>query len=130
MTTFGIRRELETSYEAVLARLPEALKAEGFGVLTEIDVQRTLRQKLGVDFRRYTILGVCNPPFAHQALEAELEAGLLMPCNVVVYETDEGRAVVVAVDPTKSVAAAGHPELGALATSVKEKLVRALARLD
>jgi uncharacterized protein (DUF302 family) len=107
----------------------EALKTEGFGILTEIDVRETLRKKLGVEFRRYRILGACNPPFAHEALQAELEAGLSMPCNVVVYESDAGRTVVTAVDPTKTVAAAGNPKLSALAEALRQKLERVIERL-
>jgi uncharacterized protein (DUF302 family) len=84
MTTFGLRRELRSSFDEALPKVTEALKSEGFGVLTEIDVRDTLKKKLGVDFRRYRILGACNPPFAHEALQAEIEAGLSMPCNVVV----------------------------------------------
>jgi uncharacterized protein (DUF302 family) len=118
MTTFGIRKVLRTPYDQALARVPEALKSEGFGVLTEIDVQSTLKQKLGIDFRRYKILGACNPPFAHEALQEELAAGLLLPCNVVVYEGEDRRAVVIAVDPTQTVAATGNPNLGKLADKV------------
>lgn len=130
MTTFGIRKELRTTYDEALLHVPEALKSEGFGVLTEIDVQSTLKQKLGVDFRRYKILGACNPPLAHEALQAELEIGLMLPCNVVVYEADDQRAVVLAIDPTKTLAATDNPKLAALAESVKDKLTRALARLE
>jgi uncharacterized protein (DUF302 family) len=130
MTTFGITKALRATYDEALARVPEALHAEGFGVLTEIDVQQTLKQKLGVDFRRYKILGACNPPFAHEALQVELEAGLMMPCNVIVYEGDDRRAVVVAIDPTKTVAATGNPKLAGLAEAVKDKLTRALGRLE
>ena len=130
MTTFGIRKELRTTYDEALLHVPEALKSEGFGVLTEIDVQSTLKQKLGVDFRRYKILGACNPPLAHEALQAELEIGLMLPCNVVVYEDDDQRAVVLAIDPTKTLAATDNPKLAALAESVKDKLTRALARLE
>lgn len=127
---FGIRKSLRATYDEALARVPEALKLEGFGVLTEIDIQSTLKQKLGVDFRRYKILGACNPPFARDALETDLAAGLLLPCNVVVYEDEDRRAVVMAVDPTQTVAASGHQKLRPLAEAVKEKLTRALARLD
>ena len=130
MTTFGIRKELRATYDEAIARVPEALKSEGFGVLTEIDVQSTLQAKLGVDFRRYKILGACNPPLAHQALQAELEAGLMLPCNVVVYEGDDQRAVVMAIDPTKTMVATGNPKLVELAETVKEKLTRALAKLE
>lgn len=130
MTTFGIRKPLRATYDEALARVPEALKAEGFGVLTEIDVQSTLKQKLGVDFRRYKILGACNPTFAHSALQAELEVGIMLPCNVVIYEGDDDKAVVLAMDPTSTMAGAGNPKLVELAAAVKEKLTRALARLD
>jgi uncharacterized protein (DUF302 family) len=130
MTTFAIRKPLQATYDEALARVPEALKSEGFGVLTEIDVQSTLKQKLGVDFRRYKILGACNPPLAHSALQAELEIGIMLPCNVVVYEGDDGKAVVLAMDPTKTMAGAGNPKLVELAATVKEKLTRALARLE
>lgn len=126
---YGIRRDPSGSYDEVLAALPAALKAEGFGVLTEIDIQSTLKAKLGVDFRRYRILGACNPPFALQALSAELEVGLMLPCNVIVYEGDDGRPVVVAVDPTKTVATTGNPVLIDLASQVKDRLQRALSSL-
>jgi uncharacterized protein (DUF302 family) len=127
--TLGLRRELNSNFEEGLLNVTEALKSEGFGVLTEIDVRETLKKKLGVEFRRYRILGACNPPFAHEALQAELEAGLSMPCNVVVYESDAGKAVVVAVDPTKTVAAAENPKLSALAETLRQKLERVLERL-
>ena len=130
MTTFGMTKVLRASYDEALARVPEALKAEGFGVLTEIDVQSTLKQKLGVDFRRYKILGACNPPLAHEALQAELEIGLMLPCNVVVYEGDDGKAVVLAIDPTTTLATAGNPKLEELAKAVKEKLTRAMEKLE
>ena len=130
MTTLGIRRVLHATYDQALARVPEALKSEGFGVLTEIDLQATLKQKLGVEFRRYTILGACNPPFAHEALQAELEVGLILPCNVVVYEDDDRRAVVLMIDPTKTMASTGNPKLLELAESVKAKLTRALAKAE
>jgi uncharacterized protein (DUF302 family) len=130
MTSFGIRKPLRATYDEALARLPEALKSEGFGVLTEIDLQSTLKQKLGVDFRRYKILGACNPSFAYEALQRDLEVGLLLPCNVVVHEGDDGRAVVTAIDPTRTVAATGNPGLSGLAEVVKEKLARALKKLE
>jgi uncharacterized protein (DUF302 family) len=127
----ALRRVLRTSFQDVLARIPEALKSEGFGVLTEIDVEETLKKKLGVDFRHYRILGACNPAFARQALDADLEIGRFMPCNIVVYEDDEHRTVVSAIDPIASMAAAGEsPALRALAAIVQEKLVRAIARIE
>lgn len=130
MTTFGIRKVLDATYDEALARVPEALKSEGFGVLTNIDVRATLEKKLGVDFRRYEILGACNPPLAHEALRTELEIGVMLPCNVVVYEGDDGRAVVVAIDPTKTIAALDNPALAKLAATVRDKLGRALERLS
>ena len=129
MTTFGIRKVLSATYDEALVRVPEALKSEGFGVLTEIDVQTTLKQKIGVDFRRYKILGACNPPLAHEALQAELEVGLMLPCNVVIYEGDDRKTVVLAIDPTKTMAATGNPKLVELAETVKQKLSLALKRL-
>lgn len=127
---FGIRKPLRATYDEALARVPEALKSEGFGVLTEIDIQGTLKQKLGVDFRRYKILGACNPPFAHEALQEDLAAGLLLPCNVVIYEGDDRRAVVMAVDPTQTVTATGSLQLVKLAEKVREKLERAISKLE
>ena len=126
MTSSGMQRTLDRGFDEVLARIPEALKAEGFGVLTEIDVQATLKKKLDVDFRRYRILGACNPPFAHQALQHSLDVGTLMPCNVIVYETDDGKTVVRAVDPLQTFAAQGDPALRPLAEQVQQKLKRAL----
>lgn len=128
--SFGIRREVKLGYDEALAKATDALKAEGFGVLTEIDVRETLRKKLDVDFRRYRILGACHPPSAHKALSIDLEVGLAMPCNVIVFEGEDGGSVVEAVDPTKTMAAAGGPpEMQALAESVRERLARALDRI-
>ena len=126
--SFGIRRTLDLGFDAVLARIPDALKAEGFGVLTEIDVKETLRKKLDVDFRRYRILGACNPAFAHRALSHSLDIGMLLPCNVVVYETDEGRTVVSAVDPMRTIAAS-DPAVEPIAREVRAKLQRVVDSL-
>lgn len=127
----GMRRELKGRYEDVLAQLPEVLKAEGFGVLTEIDVRETLKKKLDVDFRRYKILGACNPTLAHEALGAELELGVLLPCNVTIYEADDGTTVVNAVDPLQSIGAFadGDERILTLAQTVRAGLTRALERL-
>jgi uncharacterized protein (DUF302 family) len=127
--SFGIRRVLDRGYEDALSRVPAALQSEGFGILTEIDMRDTLKKKLGIEFRRYKILGACNPPLAHRALEAELEVGLMMPCNVIVYEESAGRTVVCAVDPMQTVAAHGTPALIEVASAVRKKLERALDRL-
>jgi uncharacterized protein (DUF302 family) len=124
----GIRRELATSYDEVLVRVPAALKIEGFGVLTEIDVAATLKSKLDVEFRRYKILGACNPALAHKALGVMLEIGVMLPCNIIVYERDGGGATVVAIDPTATMAAQ-DPRLAEIAAEVRQRLVRVLDQL-
>ncbi len=126
--TFTMKKELTVGYDEALARVPEALKSEGFGVLTEIDVKQTLKAKINVDFRRYKILGACNPPLAHEALTTMLEVGVMLPCNVVVYEGDDGKAVVLAIDPVQTVAAA-QPALTKMATTVRDRLARVLEKL-
>jgi uncharacterized protein (DUF302 family) len=128
MAEIGMRRKVRGSFDEVLARVPEALKAEGFGVLTQIDVQETLKQKIGVDFRRYRILGACNPKLAHQALSAVAAVGVLLPCNVVVDEGEGGGTVVTAVDPMQTLAVA-EPALAPIAAQVREKLSRVLEAL-
>jgi uncharacterized protein (DUF302 family) len=128
MADIGMRRNVRGTFDEVLARVPEALKAEGFGVLTRIDVKETLKQKIGVDFRRYQILGACNPKLAHQALSAVETVGVLLPCNVVVFERDDGGVVVAAVDPMQTIAAA-EPALAGVAGQVRERLARALDAL-
>jgi uncharacterized protein (DUF302 family) len=125
----GIRKVLDIGFDEALVKIPEALKAEGFGVLTEIDVQATLKKKLDVDFRRYRILGACNPPFAHRALQHSLDVGMLLPCNVIVYEADDRRTVVSAVDPMQTMAAQGDPALRPLAEQVQQKLRRVVDSL-
>ena len=129
MARFGMTKALAMDYEVALGRVIEALKAEGFGVLTEIDVRDTLKKRLGVDFRRYKILGACNPALAHQALSADLNIGVMLPCNVVVYETDDGKAVVTAVDPMQTVARE-HPVLIPIAETVRRKFTRVLESLS
>lgn len=126
--TPGIQKIVPQPYDTVLAKIPDALKSEGFGVLTEIDVRDTMRAKLGIEFRRYKILGACNPPLAHRALEAELGAGIMMPCNITVYE-DGARTVVTAIDPMETFAAA-DPKLRPIAEEVRGKLERVLGRLS
>jgi uncharacterized protein (DUF302 family) len=127
MTT-GIRRELTIGYDEALLRVPEALKTEGFGVLTEIDLAATLKKKLDVDFRRYKILGACNPALAHQALGVMLEIGVMLPCNVIVYERDGGGATVVAIDPAATMATQ-DPRLAEIAAEVRRRLVRVIDQL-
>ncbi len=124
----GIRRSLTLDYDTALARLPDALRTEGFGVLTEIDMAQTLRAKLGVEFRRYKILGACNPPLAYRALSHEVEIGIMLPCNVVIYERDGGGANLIAIDPLATLAA-HDPTLAPIAAEVRARLERAIAAL-
>jgi uncharacterized protein (DUF302 family) len=128
MAEFKIQRKTNLTFDQALARVPEALKAEGFGVLTQIDVQATLKEKIGADFRRYRILGACNPKLAYRALTTELEVGVMMPCNVIVYEGDDGKAMVTAIDPMATIAST-HPGLNVIAGEVKFGLQRALAAI-
>ena len=129
MSSFGIHTRFTGAFDAAVSKVTEALANEGFGVLTEIDVQSTLKKKLGIDFRRYKILGACNPPFARRALEADLTVGLLLPCNVVVYEEDGGNVHVAAIDPMDTIAGRSDPALSAVASEVRERLERVIARV-
>jgi uncharacterized protein (DUF302 family) len=127
-TPYGISTTVHLPYERALARTREALAAEGFGVLTEIDVAATLKKKLDVAFRPYVILGACNPPLAHRALTAELDIGLLLPCNVVVYAADEPqKSVVAAMDPIAALELTGNEEIRSVAHDVRARLERVLA---
>jgi uncharacterized protein (DUF302 family) len=128
MPGFALKKVTGKGYDEVLGRIPELLKEEGFGVLTEIDVKQTLKQKIGVDFRRYKILGACNPQLAHQVLSTDLEIGTMLPCNVVVYEGDDGKAVVLAMDPLQAIAAAS-PAVRPVAEEVRTRLSRVLDRV-
>jgi len=129
--SYGLTRVLENaSFEEAVDRVTQALGAEGFGVLTEIDVKATLKKKLDVDFRRYTILGACNPPLAHRALEAEPEIGLLLPCNVVVQEVADGSGISISlVDPMAMFGVVENGELAAVAETVAGKLENVLSRI-
>ncbi len=129
MPAFTLRKETRRSYEDVLERVPELLKTEGFGVLTRIDVKETLKQKIGAEFRKYTILGACNPQLAHQVLGMDLDLGAMLPCNVVVYDGDDGKAVVLAIDPVQTVAA-GNPSIRPYAEEVRQRLSRVLSRIE
>jgi uncharacterized protein (DUF302 family) len=127
-TPYGIATTVDLPYERAVERTRQALAAEGFGVLTEIDVAATLKKKLDVDFRPYIILGACNPPLAHRALAAERDIGLLLPCNVVVYAADEpGKSVVAAMDPVAALALTGNEQVRPVATEVRARLERVLA---
>ena len=127
-TGYGLSKRLSVPYEEALPLVKDALKDEGFGVLTEIDVKETLREKLQADFRKYLIIGACNPPLAHKALQAELQVGLLLPCNVIVYEEDEG-TVVAAIDPEAAMSITGNEALAEIAQEARERLKRAIERL-
>ena len=120
---------LDADFDTALEQATAALKKEGFGVLTEIDVKATLKKKLDVDFRNYKILGTCNPPFAYKALLAEDKIGLMLPCNVIVQETADGKTEVAAIDPAASMSAVGNPDLRPIGGEVREKLQRAIESL-
>lgn len=120
---------LTCSYQEAILRVKDALKTEGFGVLTEIDVKGTLKKKLDVNFRDYCILGACNPSFAHRALDTERHVGLLLPCNVVVQTTDEGTAEVSIIDPVAAMEAVDNPELATVASEVRAKLEKVITIL-
>lgn len=126
---YHISRNVDGAFEDVVARAIEALKSEGFGVLTQIDVAATLKAKLGKDFRPYKILGACNPGLALEALSAEAHVGLLMPCNVVVQAHEGGKVEVSAVDATATLALAGVAAIDAVAKTVRDKLARVVAGL-
>ncbi len=125
ITDYAYRTKLNLPYEQAVEKVTEALKGEGFGVLTQIDVKATLKKKLDADFRKYVILGACNPPLAHQALEAELEIGLLLPCNVIVYEEDGG-SVVSIVDPISMLGVVENPNLDLVAREARARLQRVI----
>jgi len=120
---------LDTSYEDAISKVTDALKEEGFGVLTEIDVKSTLKKKLNVDFRKYVILGACNAPYAHRTLQTDLDVGLLLPCNVIVYETDDKKAYVSALNPVSALEVIKSEELRKIAEEVSEKLKRVLDKV-
>jgi uncharacterized protein (DUF302 family) len=126
----GYTVALDTDYETAIAQVTEALKGEGFGVLTEIDVKATLKKKLDVDFRPYKILGACNPSLAHRALTITPEIGLLLPCNVTVAQADGGRVEVSLVNPMGMLGAAANPALEPVATEAQARLARVAAALQ
>ena len=129
MKKYAFSTVLETSYEEAIPKVKDALKEEGFGVLTEIDVKATLKEKLNVDFRRYVILGACNPPYAYKTLQTDLDVGLLLPCNVIVYETEDGKTHVSALNPASGLEIIQSDQLRTIAGEVSEKLKRAIERV-
>ncbi|RMH74960.1 MAG: DUF302 domain-containing protein [Calditrichaeota bacterium] len=127
--SYYFARTVDMSFEEAIDRVTEALKEKGFGILTEIDVKETLKKKLDVDFRKYRILGACNPPFAHKALQAEDKIGLMLPCNVVVQETEDGQVEVSAIDPVASMQAVKNPALEGIANEVRGMLQQVIESL-
>ncbi|MBM4170037.1 MAG: DUF302 domain-containing protein [Ignavibacteria bacterium] len=126
--SYGFSRTTDLSYDRAVEKVIEELNKEGFGILTTIDVKDTLKKKLDVDFKRYVILGACNPPFAHKVLEAEEQIGLLLPCNVIVYEK-EGKSVVAAFDPMMMTKVLDNPKIQPIADEVQQRLRRVIDRV-
>jgi uncharacterized protein (DUF302 family) len=126
---YYIEKTTEYGFDKAIEIVTEELKKEGFGVLTEIDVQATLKKKLDVDFKKYQILGACNPPFAHEALKAENKIGAMLPCNVIVQELDNGKTEVAAVDPVASMQAVENDELSDIANEIRAKLEKVIENL-
>ncbi|RMF54622.1 DUF302 domain-containing protein [Candidatus Woesearchaeota archaeon] len=122
---YGYKKQVNLAYEKAVEKIKEELKKEGFGVLTEIDVKATLKKKLGVDFDNYIILGACNPPSAYKALQAEHDIGLMLPCNVIVYDKD-GKTFASAVLPTAAMGMIENEKLSSIAQEVEEKLKRVI----
>lgn len=127
--SYTLDKRVDGEFDDVIEQTTNALSDEGFGILCDIDVQQTLKKKLDEEFRQYRILGACNPPLAHQALEEELQLGTLLPCNVVVYETDDGETGVSAVDPEVMLSVVDNPELDSIAVDVRERFERVLDEL-
>ena len=129
-TKYGLRREVALPYPQAVERVREELGTEGFGVLTEIDIKATLKQKIDVDFRPYVILGACDPTLAHQALIEEVDIGLLLPCNVIVFQSDNpAHSVVAAIDPVTQLSITGNAELAPVSQDVQARLTRVLERI-
>jgi len=128
-TDIAYRAKLEIPYEQAIEKVTAALKEEGFGVLTEIDVKATIKEKLDQDFRKYVILGACNPPLAHQALTEQLDIGLLLPCNVIVYEED-GASQVAIIDPISMLGVVDNPKLEPVASQARDRLLRVVNSLN
>lgn len=128
-TSYGISKKVPLSYEEALAKTTDALKAEGFGVLTEIDIKDTLKKKLDVDLKPYKILGACNPPFAYKALQEEEQIGLMLPCNVIVYVNEDDETIVSAIEPISSMSVVKNKNLESIAGEVRKKLENVIESL-
>jgi uncharacterized protein (DUF302 family) len=129
MAKYYFNKIVDLSFDEAILRVTEELKKEGFGILTEIDVQATLKKKLDADFRPYRILGACNPPFAHKALTAEPHIGIYLPCNVIVQDAGNGKTEVAAVDPLVAMSRVENPDLESVAKEVQAKLQRVIENL-
>ena len=128
--SLGITTVVKLDYDQAVEQTKAALKEQGFGVLTEIDVRATLKTKLDIDFQRYVILGACNPPLAHQALSTDPSVGLMLPCNVVVYDNGDGSSTVSALNPLAAIGVVGNAGLDTMATAATAKLTAAIERLN
>ncbi len=127
--SYYFSKTLRIHFDEAVVKVTEELKKEGFGVITEIDVKETLKKKLNVDFKKYRILGACNPSFAYKALQAEDKIGTMLPCNVIVQETSEGKIEVATIDPIASMQAIDNPKLRAVAEQVRGKLKKVIGNL-
>jgi uncharacterized protein (DUF302 family) len=127
--SYYFNKSISGNFDDVIVKVTDELKREGFGILTEIDVRETLKKKLDVDFKKYKILGACNPPFAYEALKSEDKIGTMLPCNVIVIEQAPGQIEVAAIDPIASMHAAGNPNLGKVANEVQSRLKKVVASL-
>lgn len=127
--SYYFSKTLSISFDEAIAKVTDELKKEGFGILTDIDVKEALKKKLNVDFRRYRILGACNPPFAYKALQAEDKIGTMLPCNVIVQEISEGQVEVAAIDPVSSMQAVENPVLREIASEIQGKLKKVVNSL-
>ena len=129
LTDLGFSKTIDLPFEETLTKVKDELKKEGFGILTEVDVTATMKKKLDVDYRPYTILGACNPPLAHKALEAEPQIGLMLPCKFIVYVNEDRQTVVAAVDPAKMMQGLENDQLAQVAKTVREKFLKVMNHL-
>jgi uncharacterized protein (DUF302 family) len=129
LSSYSFGGETDISFDEATKKVTEALKEQGFGVLTEIDAKKVLKEKLGLERKPYKILGACNPHFAHKAIDIEPEIGTLLPCNVLVYEREDGKIVVTSMDPEAALKLVGNPNVEEIAKEVKKKIVKALRKI-
>lgn len=127
--TYYMATKLQVPFDVAVSRTEAALKTEGFGVLSRVDIQQTLKSKINIDFRPYTILGACNPTLAHKALQLEDKVGLMLPCNIIIQQSDSGKVEIAAIDPVASMQAIINPGLMSAAQAVREKLSRVIELL-